>query len=157
MGFPQDLLEQAGTLANLDKSRPRQASLRRAVSTAYYALFHLLTTAAVSNWKQSRLRADLARAFEHRKMNQTCRDTKKKQFQKADKASVQHIKLVAANFVELQAHRHTADYDNSKRWGRTEVLTIIDLAADAFDSWAEVRKDPIAEEFLLRLLVPETR
>ena len=68
MPFPDHLLEQARLLANLDKKRPRQASLRRAVSTAYYALFHLLTDAAVRNWKKARQRALLARAFEHRGM-----------------------------------------------------------------------------------------
>jgi len=41
MAFPNDLLEQAKHLAIREKKRPRQASLRRAVSTAYYALFHL--------------------------------------------------------------------------------------------------------------------
>ena len=42
MPYAHDLLEQAKHLANREKKRPRQASLRRAVSTAYYALFHLL-------------------------------------------------------------------------------------------------------------------
>ena len=41
MSFPNDLLEQARHLANREPKRPKQASLRRAVSTAYYALFHL--------------------------------------------------------------------------------------------------------------------
>lgn len=37
-----DLLRQAERLAKLDPKRPRQANLRRAVSSAYYALFHFL-------------------------------------------------------------------------------------------------------------------
>lgn len=41
MAFPDDLLEQAVHLARREPGRPRQASLRRAISTAYYALFHL--------------------------------------------------------------------------------------------------------------------
>lgn len=44
---PGQLLDVARDLANLDARRPRQASLRRAVSTAYYALFHLLIQSAV--------------------------------------------------------------------------------------------------------------
>ena len=37
-----DLLDQADHLAAVESGRPKQASLRRAVSAAYYALFHLL-------------------------------------------------------------------------------------------------------------------
>jgi len=155
MAFADDLLAQAGILANLDKKRPRQASLRRAVSTAYYALFHLLTNAAVSNWKQARLRADLARGFEHRKMYQTCNGTRNKQFPGANQTSGQHLRLVAETFVQLQALRNLADYDNSRRWTKTQVRGSITPASAAFDSWRAVRKETIAEDFLLRLLIPE--
>ena len=37
-----ELLKQARELTTLDARRPRQANLRRAISSAYYALFHLL-------------------------------------------------------------------------------------------------------------------
>ena len=40
--FTDDLLAQADLLLHLEKRRPKQASLRRAVSAAYYALFHFL-------------------------------------------------------------------------------------------------------------------
>ena len=49
MAYPEDLLEQANHLARREPKRPKQASLRRAVSTAYYALFHLLIGQAVRN------------------------------------------------------------------------------------------------------------
>lgn len=42
MPFPEDLLQQAYDLASKEPENPKQTSLRRAVSTAYYALFHLL-------------------------------------------------------------------------------------------------------------------
>jgi hypothetical protein len=38
----RELLSQAYHLATKEPKNPRQASLRRAVSSAYYALFHLL-------------------------------------------------------------------------------------------------------------------
>ena len=41
MTFPDELLEQAHHLANRERKRPRQASLRRAVSSAYYARFSI--------------------------------------------------------------------------------------------------------------------
>jgi hypothetical protein len=74
MAFPDDLLEQAYDLANKEPINPKQASLRRAVSTAYYALFHLLIDEAVSKWAVERQRSILARTFEHGKMKGICHD-----------------------------------------------------------------------------------
>ena len=47
MSLHLDLLRQARHLATREPRRPSQASLRRSVSTAYYALFHLLVDEAV--------------------------------------------------------------------------------------------------------------
>ena len=62
-------MAQAKLLATKEKSRPKQASLRRSVSAAYYALFHLLVDAAarrlVSAADRKPLRNCLARAFDH--------------------------------------------------------------------------------------------
>ena len=63
MSFADQLLEQPDHLANREKKRPRQASLRRAVSTAYYALFHFLIFEATKNWKRVEQRNALARVF----------------------------------------------------------------------------------------------
>jgi hypothetical protein len=68
MAFVDDLLEQAQHLANRERKEPRQASLRRAISTAYYALFHLLISEATLNWKRVEYRDALARVFEHGNM-----------------------------------------------------------------------------------------
>jgi hypothetical protein len=38
VSLASDLLDQASTLATLDSMRPKQASLRRAVSAAYYSV-----------------------------------------------------------------------------------------------------------------------
>jgi hypothetical protein len=48
MSLPVELLDLARHLSTREGTRPKQASLRRSVSTAYYALFHLLTSEAVS-------------------------------------------------------------------------------------------------------------
>lgn len=68
MSFADDLLEQAHHLAYREADDPRQASLRRAVSTAYYALFHSLVDEAVGQWGVERQRGMLGRTFEHGKM-----------------------------------------------------------------------------------------
>ncbi|QPN65919.1 hypothetical protein [Synechococcus sp. CBW1006] len=46
MSLANDLLTTAGQLAQLHERRPRQADLRRELSTAYYALFHGLAETA---------------------------------------------------------------------------------------------------------------
>ncbi len=66
MALAEDLLKQAFLLLNKESKNPTQASLRRAVSTAYYALFHLLIQEASANWSRLDTRDYLARAFEHR-------------------------------------------------------------------------------------------
>jgi len=68
MPFAEDLLEQAHHLVRRERTRPKQASLRRAVSTAYYALFHLLIREAARNWKRADQRRALARTFDHSRM-----------------------------------------------------------------------------------------
>src|SRR5271155_1029818 len=72
MAFAHDLLELAQDLANLHSENPRQANLRRAVSTAYYALFHLLISEAIVNWNRLEVRPALGRIFDHGKMKAAC-------------------------------------------------------------------------------------
>jgi len=155
MAFADDLLEQAQHLARREPKRPRQASLRRAISTAYYALFHLLTTSAAANWKQVGQRADLARAFEHSRMKDASRKIANRQFRRQAPAVVTRLIAVANTFIDLQQDRHAADYDSTRRWSRAEVLGQIHQAAIAFDDWKAIRKEQIAQDYLLSLLIKD--
>src|SRR5690348_10656250 len=76
MPYSADLLEQAKHLAKREKNKPRQASLRRAASTAYYALFHFLIYEATLNWRRPEQRKSLSRFFEHGKMKAACEKQK---------------------------------------------------------------------------------
>src|SRR5271165_93304 len=72
-----DLLKQAETLANQDQTRPKDASIRRAISTAYYALFHFLLDEAAgilvgTSQSDKPLRHILVRCFVHGKMGSAC-------------------------------------------------------------------------------------
>ena len=62
------------------------------------------------------------------------------------------LKLVADSFVELQQARHTADYDNSKVWSRTQVWEMIAVAEDAMAAWWNIREQGIAQDYLLDLM-----
>ena len=63
-----DLLQQAFHLATIDAKKPKQANLRRAVSSAYYAVFHLLIDEACrvqfgTQHNEAPFRRVLGRAF----------------------------------------------------------------------------------------------
>src|SRR5258708_37751118 len=102
MPFPEDLLQQAYDLANKEPTNPKQASLRRAVSTAYYALFHLLIDEAVSKWAIERQRSILARTFEHGKMKGICDGVLKSV--KSGGCVPPQLKTGAPHFIYLQKH-----------------------------------------------------
>jgi hypothetical protein len=143
MPFPEDLLQQAYDLANKESTDPKQASLRRAVSTAYYALFHLLVDEAVSKWAVERQRSILARTFDHGKMKGICDEVLKS------------VKGGSSLPPELNTVAHNADYYNSKQWSRTDVLNVLTLATDAFTAWLAISGQDAAQDFLLQLFLPK--
>jgi hypothetical protein len=152
MPFPEDLLQQAYDIASKESTDPKQASLRRAVSTAYYALFHLLADEAVSKWAVERQRSILARTFEHGRMKGICDEVLKSG--KGGATLPPELNTVAHIFIQLQHHRHIADYDNSKQWSRTDVLEVLTLATDAFNAWYSMSTRDPAQDFLLQLFLP---
>ncbi len=157
MAFADDLLEQSYHLAKRERRNPRQASLRRGVSTAYYALFHLLIDEAVGNWAIERQRSVLARTFDHGKMKKECEDYINNYYSSGQPAALLKLKNVAHAFILLQEQRHKADYDNSFAWSRTNALAAIDLASSAFSDWRSIRKQVSAQDYLLALFLPKTR
>ena len=169
MSLHDDLLKQAGHLARREPKRPTQASLRRAVSACYYALFHLLTDEATrlmfAGQGRATIRPVAARAFRHTTMNAVA-----KQFSKLDNLGqplppaklapalngqpVPYALLdVATTFQDRQQARHEADYDLSQRFTRAEVLLLIDQTTRAFDYWRLVRGSLQADTFLAGLLI----
>jgi uncharacterized protein (UPF0332 family) len=165
MPFASDLLEQFRHLANRERKKPKQASLRRAVSTAYYALFHLLTSEAAKNWKRPAERNTLARMFDHGPMGRGCTQKLKElkeHFNTHPAPSheldvLKHLQIIADTFVMVLQHRHTADYDSSVKWSRTDTLEKIDSVEAAFLSWKTIRDEHEAQNFLVTLLLRERR
>lgn len=156
MGLSNDLLDLADHLSRREPRKPKQASLRRAVSTAYYALFHLLIEDATSRWsghKHSRL--GFARAFEHANMDRASRAFQKPSWRGFDGSNVvipADLRAVARAFVRLQEERHRADYNYAARFSRTDVQAWVSQVQDAFRQWAAVRKSPVADHYLMALL-----
>lgn len=161
MTVHHDLLEQARHLVDREPRRPKQASLRRAVSAAYYALFHLLVnegTARIANTNLPALRRQVARTFAHADMKTIC-----KQFSdgKLPPYLVELLQLpiqddlrfAAKAFVDLQEARHRADYDMSHDLARASAGALVRLGEDTFAAWARVRKSANATVFLTALLL----
>jgi hypothetical protein len=153
MALAEDLLEQAFLLLKKESKNPKQASLRRAVSTAYYALFHLLIQEASANWSHKDMRVYLARAFEHRTMYDAC----KRAENAAHPASVSpkvvaKLRAVARAFRELQDQRHLADYSNATKWDRIRASAKVNQCKTAFSDWKSIRNEYVAQRYLVSLL-----
>lgn len=155
MEFAQDLLWLADRLLSTDAPNSTQSNLRRAVSTAYYALFHLLIDEAVSHWAVARHRSKLARTFDHGAMRKICEDQIKNFRSVGSPAALALLAEVAQTFVELQSARHTADYDNSYIWTKADAQEWIDRTAKAFTSWRAIRAQDESQDFLLSLFLPK--
>jgi uncharacterized protein (UPF0332 family) len=154
MGFADELLEQAYHLLNKDGDQPSQASLRRAVSTAYYALFHLLIDEAVGNWGFAHQRSRIARTFTHRGMKKVCEEHVKGFYMADEPPAGLPLKDIAQTFRDLQQKRETADYDNSYAWTKLNAESWLDKTSVAFDNWRKVRTDIETQDFLLYLFMP---
>ncbi len=170
-----DLLEQAKHLHKWDKLKPKQANLRRAVSSAYYSLFHLLIDEATqlvvaTKFESKELRFLTARCFEHGSMKSACQEfikaTPKDVFKPMwakldlDKDKRQRAPLaarltdVAETFARLQIERHRADYDLGNSFTRVEVESLVEQVEQATQNWRDVKSGhaELAQFFALLLL-----
>jgi hypothetical protein len=147
--YPRHLLEQARQLVTHGTKRPRQVSLRRGVSSAYYALFHLLSQDAARAFVPSSdaaLRLLLPRVCGHDEMATACRTfaasgTPPAVLQQLypNLSIPSSLAGVAQAFVDLQKARHDADYATHRDWTRTMALTEVERAEQAFADWQTIR------------------
>lgn len=160
MSLPLDLLALAERIAVLERTRPKQATLRRSVSTAYYALFHLLTSEAVSLIAPNLTPASgrlLQRWFDHADMKRVAgmfsAELAPKQIATILQASPSSdLRTVARSFVGLQDARHRADYDLTSPWSRLDAQDYAAVARSAFEAWSLIRRSHEANVFALALL-----
>ncbi len=134
--------------------------LRRAVSTAYYAIFHLLISDATRNWQHEELRPEFGRLFDHGRMRTASNEMQAqmaRQSAKSLKGTPEHslfdqLRIVATTFLDAQQARNQADYNTAKVWTSSDALREVDSIAEAFESWEAVRHEPLAQAYLLSLL-----
>jgi hypothetical protein len=160
-----DLIAQARHLCQREPRRPKQASLRRAVSTAYYALFHALLAAATGCYLSHRYRAlrpSLARVFQHREMADACQRFLRLRARPAPMAALfggaampPDLAVAAEAFVALQQARHEADYDLSRRFTRAQAQAFVDLADAAIEALDRASGDPYGALLFVAFLDPK--
>ena len=141
---PEHLLRIATDLAEANTGRPRRADLCRALSTAYYAMFHCLactcadrlagragTVGSRSMWRR------VYRTPEHRQAKTRC--------ESMPSSFPDEVQEFGHVFSVLQNKRHLADYDPDYRVGKSEVIADIHRARTAIDRFlatpANVRRD----------------
>lgn len=155
---PHDLIRIARQLASGavggNRGRPRQTELRRAISAAYYALFHTLALSCANalagssranrsrpTWRQT------YRALEHGHARNQCLN------QSAMRSFPAEVQDFGQLFARMQNRRHSADYDPYARFSRTNVMRLIDATGEAmirFESTAAADRRSFAIHVLLR-------
>ena len=154
MAYHDDLLSQALHLVHTAPST--QASLRRAVSSAYYAVFHSLIAEATSNWNNAPLRAALGRGYDHgtmRTASNRLSNTRDFPFTGEDPQVVASLRFVALTFTQLQEDRHFADYNLTEDLDPADALNQVKSAEKIFNTWSSIRSQQIAQEYLVSLIV----
>jgi hypothetical protein len=140
---PDHLLEQADRLiAPPGGGAPRQADLKRAISTAYYAVFHAVLTAAADDFvgvthRSSPRYALLYRSIGHGSLRTLCEDATKKTISPkyAGYAPTTgfgpDLIALATAVIDLQEKRHSADYDPLFRVNMSDAILAVATARSA--------------------------
>jgi len=125
----KDLLRRARSSID-GKRRVRSAYLRRAVSDAYYALFHALAFACANSLagvtkRDSSAWRRIYRSLEHSRA--------KEEFGRAEtRALHENIARIGVAFKQLQEARHAADYDPATTLRRrSDAEALIGIAETA--------------------------
>ena len=146
-----DLIVTARRLARANPQRPRQADLKRAISTAYYAIFQSLARQCAdlfigvgphrSDWAWTHV----YRALDHGFAKNACIQAGKLGFPP-------EIVNFADSFVLMQEERHRADYDPNARYSRAETQILISNAEQAIAGFKKApRRDRLAFAALVLL------
>lgn len=149
----------------LSETTPSEAALRRALSGAYYGLFHSLTSEGAQRVAvgDADLAAQIARAYSHSNMRRVCeayaRSRGKSLPQPIANFSSTPVSdrliQIAEAFVECHDARVAADYDLRSSISRDEALAVVLAAYDVPYLIGELRSDPDFNVFLTALLLAD--
>lgn len=142
---PEHLFEQAEALVVPPPAGPpRQVDLRRAISAAYYAVFHAVLIAVadelIGKTKRNSPEYRLAyRSLNHRRLKELCDDVRKPTpppkvagYAPAGGFGLE-IRALAVAVIELQQKRHDADYDPRDRVKTADAILAIRTGRSAVE------------------------
>ena len=134
---PEHLLRMAADLVcETTTGRPRRTDLCRAVSAAYYAMFHCLARTCADSlagqagtvgnrpmWRR------VYRGLEHRQARTRCENV--------PSSFPDSLQEFGQTFAALQGRRHLADYDPDYPFSKSNVITDINNARTAINGFVE--------------------
>lgn len=138
MRSPEELISLARHILEQGSTKPSQTTLRRAVSTVYYALFHTLskTGADLLVGKTKSFRSEPAwrqvyQGLNHGPARKACE-------QKATMENFpQSIRKFGRVFVEMQQARSKADYNPHSKFSKSVVAEQIARTQEAMKDFSE--------------------
>lgn len=160
---PDWLVRQAYELAGrgAPAGQPRNTDLRRAVSAAYYALFHEICLEAACLLlprAPEGLRHELVRHVQHAAVIDVCKcvlgqknPARSQQLVAAMRQS-KPLLDVAIAYQALYEARHEADYDHTASFTRPTTLTLVNSADDAIAKLRALAGADVREMFLALIM-----
>lgn len=163
MSLPDSLRGVARGLLSIDPTRPRQASLRRSVSTAYYALFHLPVDAATRRICGGDLeaRSAAARGFTHTGVAELADLALRPPAGRPERLRAvlgssplsPDLRVVCQTLNDAHAEREAADYDLTRSFRRSTVSLLLAQTDQAFAAWQTVRRTEEGRRFVSALVL----
>ena len=127
----------------MHERRPRQSDLRRAISSAYYALFHGLAevtadrlVGATPTARQSTAWCRVYRDLNHNEVKKACRSA-------WQIGGINDLLVFASSCLGLQELWHQADYDPNARFKHSFV---VDRVNEAEETLAALQRVPKLEQ-----------
>lgn len=150
---PAELLRLAHVLAQEAGGYPRWMARNRAVSTAYYALFHAIAEFCglelIGAWRPYPAFRHVYRSLDHGRARSVLDAARR------DRDTDEAIKIVAEIFNDLQDKRHQADYDPGYRISSADLARVLADTGRAVSHIADIR--PAERKFLAARLIGRTR
>lgn len=162
---PDHLFEQADRLiAAPPAGPPRQVDLRRAISGAYYGVFHFVLAALADEFVGVTRRGTPAyelvyRSVDHRIFKRLCvelaKPTPAREYQPylPQDGMGKNIQAFAAFAAELQEKRHRADYNPTPRFNTADAQLVVSTARSAVRRFQKANATR-RKTFLTLLLCP---
>ena len=160
---PDHLLEQADRLITPPGGgAPRQADLRRAISNAYYAVFHAVAAQAADDivgrtHRPNPRYALVYRSINHKSLRELCEEIKKTNLRAKYSAYSPKggfgpdLIALASAVIELQEKRHLADYDTLFRVRMSDAVLAVATGRTALDRFRNASRT--SRKAFLSLLV----